>query len=730
MDILSTVWFCLLAASGFGFVIFIHELGHFLFAKWAGVRVERFSIGFGPVIIRKQIGETEYALSLLPLGGYVKMLGQEDLPSDETGKTKTDPRSYLAKSPWWQALILLGGVLFNLISSYLILICLAWYGKPTIEPIVGGVEAEVTDERGHVQPSPAVRLGLRQGDRILTLDGDKIREFDNLFMGIVSSGVQPIILEIERRDAQGVVQKLRLPAEGPGIPAAPDYQGGRLTLGIKPMGGTDVLATAAFNDVLPNDAPRMGERMVAINGQAVPATTNGQDLRNLLQPLVGTTVTLVLRNDSSERTVTLPYAGENFDQAMALGLPAMVAGLVDGADLNGLRPGDVVIAVDGKQVVGSSGFVGATRAALNAARPMVVRVWRAGSEVDVSLSGRDLHGRMMIGVVSAPVSGYLPILPLIDGKPSPLAIAGIKAGDAIVQVSPAKSKSPLAGVEMAVVSGGERVLIPLSVDDSVAILKTVKPWRLQQLFGAKGTPSLAEELGGKRIVKVDGAVVNFTTRDGVAGSLAPRMLSDAGWASLSTGLKPGDWITGMVPIADRAVAIEIIRGAGDSRSVTVKPRDLGVAVLLKNLAMTTYKLESWTEAFSIANSAAYTMIVKTLQFIPKFFQPTKDGGLDPNKSLSGPIGIFSALKGSVEQLGFGKFLELVAMIGLNLFLINLLPIPITDGGQLVFLAIETATGKPLVPWARNIAMWIGLLMVGSLMFYVIGLDILRLIGLH
>jgi membrane-associated protease RseP (regulator of RpoE activity) len=337
---------------------------------------------------------------------------------------------------------------------------------------------------------------------------------------------------------------------------------------------------------------------------------------------------------------------------------------------------------------------------------------------------------MMIGVVSAPVSGYLPILPLIDGKPSPLATAGIKAGDAIVQVNPAKSKSPLAGVEMAVVSGGERVLIPLSVDDSVAILKTVKPWRLQQLFGAKGTPSLAEELGGKRIVKVDGAVINFTTRDGIAGSLAPRTLSDAGWTSLSAGLKPGDWITGLVPIADRAVAIEVIRGAGDSRSVTATPRDLGVAVLLKNMQITTYKLESWTESFSIANSAAYTMIVKTLQFIPKFFQATKDGGLDPNKSLSGPIGIFSALKGSVEQLGFGKFLELVAMIGLNLFLINLLPIPITDGGQLVFLAIETATGKPLVPWARNIAMWIGLLMVGSLMFYVIGLDLLRLVGLH
>src|SRR3954469_14638282 len=120
MALLGTVWFWILAALGFGFVIFIHELGHFLFAKWAGVRVDRFSIGFGPVILRRQIGETEYALSLLPLGGYVKMLGQEDLPSEVGGEARTDPRSYLAKPAWWQALILLGGVLFNLISSYLI----------------------------------------------------------------------------------------------------------------------------------------------------------------------------------------------------------------------------------------------------------------------------------------------------------------------------------------------------------------------------------------------------------------------------------------------------------------------------------------------------------------------------------------------------------------------------------------------------------------------------------
>src|SRR5258708_10643671 len=117
MDFSSSGWFYILGALGFGFVIFIHELGHFLFAKWAGVKVERFSIGFGPVIFKKTIGETEYALSLLPLGGYVKMLGQEDLPTDIPEEVKLNPRSYLAVGPLWQAAILLAGVLFNLVSS-------------------------------------------------------------------------------------------------------------------------------------------------------------------------------------------------------------------------------------------------------------------------------------------------------------------------------------------------------------------------------------------------------------------------------------------------------------------------------------------------------------------------------------------------------------------------------------------------------------------------------------
>src|SRR5579872_4652289 len=86
-----------LAALGLGLVIFLHELGHFAVAKWCDVYVERFSIGFGPVFFSRKWGETEYALSLIPFGGYVKMLGQDDAdPSQLTSEEiAADPRSYV-----------------------------------------------------------------------------------------------------------------------------------------------------------------------------------------------------------------------------------------------------------------------------------------------------------------------------------------------------------------------------------------------------------------------------------------------------------------------------------------------------------------------------------------------------------------------------------------------------------------------------------------------------------
>ena len=115
--------------------------------------------------------------------------------------------------------------------------------------------------------------------------------------------------------------------------------------------------------------------------------------------------------------------------------------------------------------------------------------------------------------------------------------------------------------------------------------------------------------------------------------------------------------------------------------------------------------------------------------LPRLFRSPEDGGVDANKSLTGPIGIFRELKARAELMGFDSFLKLIALVGLNLFIVNLLPIPITDGGQLLMLGVETAIRRPLPMWLRNGLMYLGVGLVGALFIYICGLDILRLFGI-
>ena len=114
------------AAIGLGLVIFVHELGHFAVAKWCGVYVERFSIGFGPMLWCRKWGETEYALSAVPFGGYVKMRGQDDIdPGQMTDEqVAADPRSYTSKSVPQRMAIISAGVIMNLITGWMFF-CLA-----------------------------------------------------------------------------------------------------------------------------------------------------------------------------------------------------------------------------------------------------------------------------------------------------------------------------------------------------------------------------------------------------------------------------------------------------------------------------------------------------------------------------------------------------------------------------------------------------------------------------
>ena len=737
-----TALFFVLAALGFGFVIFIHELGHFLFAKWAGVKVEVFSIGFGPRLLTKRIGETEYSLSLLPLGGYVKMTGQEDLPEDPkdpvTIRSVRDPRSFLNASPSWKAAILLGGVLFNFLSSYLIMVGLAFYGLPVLRPIVGEVQTEITASDGGKRASPAAEMGLRPGDRVLTINGEKVRSFEDLSTGAIVAGRRPIVLTVAR---PGIAEPITLPAQGT-VTAAYDTRLGRPVLGLEqPFSNrlADLARVATWLPAAPAGAPKAGERVVALAGAELNDEITGQEIHERLAPSFAKPVTLTLADAAGKRReTTVTYSGLGDGLEATLGFPVRVSQVNVGsaAEEAGLRIGDVITAVGGVAVCGPDHFISLVRTAMQQGGTCELEILRKdGSRISASLTGREIAGRLRLGVaVGLIVSGTLPqVAPAIDGQPSALAAAGIHAGDTLIGWK-ADAADRLRS-DATVVHGGKPLAIPLSG----AGLKTATTGRsadrLGKLFGDQGEIALADQLAGTRVDATsdpDGAATGspapglllVRTPGGTARTIDLRPLGPEG-GELLKQLAVGDWIIGTGTDAAGAPCWEVLRGAEDpARTVTLVGRRLGLPLAFE-MEMVPYRLEGPGEAFAIANRATQTMVWRSLQFIPKFFQSADQGGLDAKKSLQGPIGIFDELRLQAEHFGFDSFLKLVALIGLNLVLVNLLPIPITDGGQLVFLAIETAIGRPLPNLVRTIAAWIGLGLVVALMLFVTTLDIWR-----
>ncbi len=170
-----------------GILIVVHEAGHFVVAKLSGVYVERFSVGFGPVILKKKIGETEYCLSLLPLGGYVKMLGEE--PDEEIDESMIH-RSFSAKRPLVKSLIVLAGPLSNLIFPVFIFLFIYTLPYSTTPPVVGTVMPE----------SPAERAGIKVGDKIISVDGHRVFEWSHMSKLISERAQKKTKVVVERNN--------------------------------------------------------------------------------------------------------------------------------------------------------------------------------------------------------------------------------------------------------------------------------------------------------------------------------------------------------------------------------------------------------------------------------------------------------------------------------------------------------------------------------------------------
>ncbi len=164
------------------FLIFVHELGHFTIARICGVKVEVFSIGFGKKLCFFKLFGTQFALSLIPLGGYVKLKGM-DKEENETNESAND--SYVQKSPFKKLWILFGGAFFNFLFAILVYFFLVLGGEKVLLPVIGDLEKNVLE------------AGLLKGDKILSINHEKIASFREI-RSVVARARGELVLEIER----------------------------------------------------------------------------------------------------------------------------------------------------------------------------------------------------------------------------------------------------------------------------------------------------------------------------------------------------------------------------------------------------------------------------------------------------------------------------------------------------------------------------------------------------
>jgi regulator of sigma E protease len=196
--IAQNFFFILAGLIGINFVVGFHELGHFLFCKLFNIRTPTFSLGFGPVLASKKIGTTNFALSAIPLGGYVEIAGAAEVGQGEQKHAHDTSKDSFARKPYYQKLlVMLGGILFNLIFAYVALIGFYWFGLPKSEflyprnaqPVINQIQED----------SPAAKAHLQIGDRILAINDIQIN--DNAlkaYKTIVGMPGHPATLKVQR----------------------------------------------------------------------------------------------------------------------------------------------------------------------------------------------------------------------------------------------------------------------------------------------------------------------------------------------------------------------------------------------------------------------------------------------------------------------------------------------------------------------------------------------------
>ena len=433
---MDTVLYAFEIAVALGLIIFVHELGHFLAAKWCGVWVRRFAIGFGPPLIKWTRGETEYSLRILPLGGFVEPMG--DSPEGEGGDS---PRALWRKPAWQKILIFAAGVLMNALLAMILFGLAPIVGLEVSVPVVGQVFPE----------SPADEVGLKPGDRVVSINGETVHSFEDIssIVGLSNAGTEfdvkverPVSGAAEPREISFTVASTRAPGSlAPMLGFMPEME--PVIAAMNPTMGFQTPAAAKAADearsywlgqpLLQQAGLEVGDRIVEVNGAAV---TSWHGLSQALEQAPAGPVELTIERGDQRQTVRVhPADMKVYDCGMRWPVNVAMVEKKSPAAEAGILKDDRIAAVDGKPWPTSETIMALTRAAGASGGTLHLTLWRGGQYLDVTCRPTVLKdsNRPRIGITLAPAAADPVQIGWIEPD-GPAARANLRSGDVILRV--------------------------------------------------------------------------------------------------------------------------------------------------------------------------------------------------------------------------------------------------------------------------------------------------------
>ena len=671
----DSVWAIGAMVLGFGFLIFVHELGHFAAAKAVGIKVTQFAIGFGHAVLswRKGIGfrrgstedeydqrvegnentdglgETEYRLNWMPLGGYVKMLGQEDLNPEAVSE---DERSFGRKPFWARAVVISAGVVMNLIFGVVFFVIAFMSGVEFSPAVVGDVMPKSAAAQAYAvghEKDDAYR-GLRSGDRVLRINGEDVLDFADIAISAALARMGDTLEMEVARDGEDAVLVYRLT---PKVNEHTEF----LAVGVgRPVSlEVDEPGSRALPGAIVEAGVEPGMRVVGVDGAPIE------------------------RYDQLERAV---------------------------------------VAAEGREVTASFARAdGGGRVEVPLRADLILDYGQEGQEVPENLMGF---------VPAVQVMG-------LETK-SPAKKAGVLVGDVLVQVGAVRWPDSQEVIDAVKGSGRDGVEVVVSRGGELVEIGKIKPGRTNRigivLGPAVSVPVVRETLSGT----VAGAL-NLNSGSRVV-SINGEPVRDYGqmWRRFKAVV---DGVEGDAPvevrvgyelnIADRVA--EVGRVELDADAVAA----LGRTRWVEPLAGSPYRLPAFKmllEPISATNPVAATRmgLRKTKQFIlqtyltvARLFQ-----GTVKVKHLRGPVGITNE-GARIAKQGWAYLMFFLGLISVNLAVINFLPIPIVDGGLMVLLLVEKIKGSPVSPGVQSAINYVGLALIGTVFLMTLYYDVQRLL---